>query len=51
MRGLQEDYMLSPYHWGLVDGWFDPECPQRIVDTHLAHVFCPAATTVLGWAA
>ena len=41
--------MLSPYHWGLVDGWFDPECPQRVVDTHLAHVYCPAAATILGW--
>lgn len=51
LRGLQEDYMLSPYHWGLVDGWFDPECPQRIVDTHLAHVYCPAAVTILGWQA
>jgi len=25
-------YMTHPIHWGLVDGWFDPECPQRIVD-------------------
>ena len=49
LRGLQEDYMLSPYHWGLVDGWYDPESPQRIVDTNLVHVYCPAATTILGW--
>lgn len=49
LRGLQEDYMLSPYHWGLVDGWFDPESPQRIVDSALAHVYCAAATTILGW--
>ena len=49
LRGLEEDYMVSPYHWGLVDGWFDPECPQRVVDTHLAHVYCPAAATILGW--
>ena len=47
--GLERDYMLSPYHWGLIDGWFDPECPQRIVDTRLAHVWCPAAETILGW--
>lgn len=51
VRGLEVDYMVSPYHWGLVDGWFDPECPQRIVDTSLAHVYCPAAATVLGWQA
>ena len=29
--------MLDPIHWGLVDGWFDPECPQRIVDPFLIH--------------
>ena len=51
LDGLEEDYMLSPYHWGLVDGWYDPESPQRIVDTNLAHVYCPAATTILGWQA
>lgn len=51
LDGLEEDYMLSPYHWGLVDGWYDPESPQRIVDTNLAHVYCPAATTILGWPA
>jgi hypothetical protein len=35
--GLEGEYMTSPIHWGLVDGWFDPECPQRIVDPHLIH--------------
>jgi hypothetical protein len=29
--------MMHPVHWGLVDGWFDPECPQRIVDPFLIH--------------
>ena len=47
--GLEVDYMMHPYHWGLVDGWFDPECPQRIVDLVVAHVYCPAAETILGW--
>ena len=49
VNGLEVDYMMHPYHWGLVDGWFDPECPQRIVDTRLAHVYRPAPSTVLGW--
>ena len=49
VEGLQGEYMVSPFHWGYIDGWFDPECPQRIVDTHLAHVFCPAATSILAW--
>jgi len=49
VSGLEVDYMMHPYHWGLVDGWFDPECPQRIVDLRVAHVYCPAAETILGW--
>jgi len=49
VEGLMGEYMMSPFHWGYIDGWFDPECPQRIVDTHLAHVFCPAATSILAW--
>lgn len=47
--GFEADYMMHPYHWGVVDGWFDPECPQRIVDLHFAHALCPAAATILGW--
>jgi stress responsive alpha/beta barrel protein len=35
--GLEGEYMAHPVHWGLVDGWFDPECPQRIVDPMLIH--------------
>jgi hypothetical protein len=35
--GLEGEYMTHPIHWGLVDGWFDPECPQRIVDPFLIH--------------
>jgi hypothetical protein len=37
LSGLEVDYMVHPIHWGLVDGWFDPECPQRIVDPFLVH--------------
>ena len=37
MGGLEGEYMVHPIHWGLVDGWFDPECPQRIVDPFLIH--------------
>lgn len=35
--GLEGEYMIHPIHWGLVDGWFDPECPQRIVAPFLIH--------------
>ena len=37
VAGLEGEYMTHPIHWGLVDGWFDPECPQRIVDPFLIH--------------
>ncbi len=37
VTGLEGEYMVHPVHWGLVDGWFDPECPQRIVDPMLIH--------------
>jgi hypothetical protein len=37
LAGLEGEYMMHPIHWGLVDGWFDPECPQRIVDPLLIH--------------
>ena len=49
LEGLRGDYMMSPYHWGYVDPWFDPESATRIVDRRLAHVFCPAASSILGW--
>lgn len=41
VEGLEGEYMLHPIHWGLVDRWFDPECPERIVDPHLVHAAIP----------
>ena len=49
LSGLRVDYMVSPYHWGYVDTWFDPESPHRVVAPGVAHVYCPAAETILGW--
>lgn len=49
LEGLQGDYMLSPFHWGYIDGWFNPEFPQRIVEGRFAHVFCSAPSSVLAW--
>lgn len=46
--GLEVDYMSAPCHWGLVDRWFDPEMPERVVDLWLAHLACPASAPVLG---
>jgi len=49
LDGLLQDYMASTYHWGWLDGWYDPEVPFRIVDSDLAHLYCPASASVLAW--
>jgi hypothetical protein len=49
LSGLRVDYMVHPYHWGYVDPWFDPESPHRVVRPGVAHVYCPADGTILGW--
>jgi hypothetical protein len=48
LGGLLGPYMLHPYHWARVDRWFDPECPERIVDPRLCHGFCGFERSVLG---
>jgi len=47
LSGLRDDYMRSPYHWGVVDGWFDAEDPRCIVAPELLHLFYEAAASVL----
>lgn len=47
LDGLKVDYMMSPHHWGLIDGWFDPEMPRQIVDLDLAHVYHSTDRSVL----
>ncbi len=47
LDGLKVDYMMSPHHWGLIDGWFDSEMPQQIVDLELAHVYHATDRSVL----
>jgi hypothetical protein len=49
LSGLRVDYMMSPYHWGYVDGWFDAESPQRVVEPDVGHVFCPSERSILAW--
>ena len=31
LDGLVGAYLAHPVHWGLVDRWFDPECPEVVV--------------------
>ncbi len=47
LDGLQIDYMVHPYHWSVVDRWFDCESPERIVAPDLAHAFCAMPRSVL----
>jgi len=47
LDGLLKDYQGSPYHWGWVERWFDPEVPGHIVEVRLAHVFKEAAASIL----
>lgn len=49
VAGLERDYMSHPYHWGLVDAFFDPECPQHVTEAELAHVYYAAESSVLAW--
>lgn len=36
--GLTGEYMDHPIHWGIVDGFFDAELPQYIVDPFLLQI-------------
>jgi hypothetical protein len=39
VEGLMGPYMLHPYHWALIDRWFDPECPDWLINGKLCHSF------------
>lgn len=47
LGGLMGPYMLHPYHWALIDRWFDPECPDWIVNARLCHSFAMLGVPVL----
>lgn len=40
-------YMNHPVHWGHVDKWFDPECPELIVKDRVCHSFCAIPAPVI----
>ncbi|PSR69262.1 stress responsive protein [Nocardia sp. MDA0666] len=40
-------YMNHPVHWGHVDRWFDPECPEHIVKDRVCHSFCAMSAPVI----
>ncbi|AYJ48306.1 Dabb family protein [Rhodococcus sp. P1Y] len=45
--GLLGEYMDHPVHWGIVDRWFDPECPEMIIRDRVCHTFCGIDTPLL----
>lgn len=45
--GLMGPYLMHPIHWGVVDRWFDPECPDVIVHDRVCHSFCDCHDPVL----
>jgi hypothetical protein len=47
LAGLQQDYMRSPFHWAVVDSWFDPEGPSCIVEAGFLHLFYETQTSIL----
>jgi Stress responsive A/B Barrel Domain len=47
LAGLTGPYMNHPYHWGLVDRWFNPDCSQWIVDKVLCHTYCEFKAPVI----
>lgn len=40
LAGFRGEYMSHPYHWGVVDIWYDPDNPARIVKPFLCNSFC-----------
>ncbi|MBV7702921.1 Dabb family protein [Nocardia nova] len=40
-------YMNHPVHWGHVDRWFDPECPEQLVKDRVCHSFCAMSAPVI----
>lgn len=45
--GIMGPYLMHPFHWAVVDQWFDPECPSSIVRERVCHSFCESPPTVL----
>ncbi|WP_063061474.1 Dabb family protein [Nocardia sienata] len=47
LDGLVGAYLAHPVHWGLVDRWFDPECPEAVVRDRVCHSYCVRTKPVL----
>lgn len=47
LDGLTGTYMSHPYHWGLVDTWFDAQAPHHVVHPTIIHAMCPLERSIL----
>jgi hypothetical protein len=47
LEDLQGPYLFHPHHWAWVDTWFNPECPNWLVDGHLTHTFATLPDSVI----
>ncbi|WP_255799530.1 Dabb family protein [Mycobacteroides abscessus] len=47
LEALMGPYLMHPIHWAVVDRWFDPECPEVIIQDRVCHSFCQLHTPVL----
>jgi Stress responsive A/B Barrel Domain len=45
--GLMGPYLMHPFHWAVVDRWFDPECPDVIIRDRVCHSFCHRDDAIL----
>lgn len=45
--GLTGPYLMHPFHWAVVDRWFDPECPDVIIRDRVCHSFCHCDDAIL----
>jgi Stress responsive A/B Barrel Domain len=45
--GLMGPYLMHPFHWAVVDRWFDPECPDVIIRNRVCHSFCHCEDAIL----
>ena len=47
LAGLTGPYMQTPVHWGIVDAYFDADCPEYIVDPHLIQIVGAIDETII----
>jgi len=37
------EYRMHPFHWGVIDRWYDAEHPEHILDGKFLRTLCPSA--------